>query len=301
MWPALRFTDWKDTCATLHMWTQIVGKIRLTLTPWVNHSWHVTLYTTPRGLTTSVIPYDPIQFQIDFDFLDHRVVVQTSDGKTEYVQLRPRSVADFYQELFAKLKQLRIDVKIHNKPNEVAAAIPFTEDNQHASYDPDYAHRCWQILLNVDRVFKDFRARFIGKCSPVHFYWGSFDLAVSRFSGRTAPEHPGNIPNLPDSVTREAYSHEVCSAGFWPGSEQMPNPLFFSYAYPEPTGYKDREVHPAGAIYDSTMKEFVLPYDAIRESSEPGQLLMDFLQSTYVAAAECGNWDRSALEKNFEK
>ena len=235
-WPSLPFQEWKETYATLHMWTQIVGKIRLVQTPWINHSWHTTLYVTSRGLTTSPIPYGTRTFQIDFDFIDHRLLVQANHGEVGRMSLSPRPVADFYKELFEKLAELDLKVKIHTTPNEVATAIPFEKDYEHASYDADHANRFWRALVQADRVFKQFRSRFIGKCSPVHFFWGSFDLAVTRFSGRRAPEHPGGVPHLPDWVAREAYSHEVSSCGFWPGSEQMPQPVFYAYAYPEPAG-----------------------------------------------------------------
>ncbi|HWP41845.1 MAG TPA: DUF5996 family protein [Blastocatellia bacterium] len=297
-WPSLPFQDWKATYATLHMWTQIVGKIRLVQSPWVNHSWHTTLYLTSRGLTTSPVPYGDRTFQIYFDFIDHKLSIQTSDGKTESMSLVPRSVADFYNELFAKLAGLDLHVKIHTTPNEVTDPIPFDEDFEHASYDAEYANRFWRALVQADRVFKQFRARFIGKCSPVHFFWGSFDLAVTRFSGRRAPEHPGGIPHLPDWVTREAYSHEVSSCGFWPGSEQMPRAVFYSYAYPEPEGYSGAAVRPAGAGYDSNMREFIYPYDEVRKSASPDEALLEFLQSSYEAAADYGRWNRSELEQS---
>lgn len=246
LWPSLPFQEWKDTYATLHMWTQIVGKIRLVQTPWINHSWHTTLYLTSRGLTTSPIPHGYRTFQIDFDFIDHKLLIQTDGGGVRMMSLVARSVADFYNELFAKLAELNLQVKIHTTPNEVATPIPFEEDFEHAAYDAEYANRFWRALVQADRVFKQFRARFIGKCSPVHFFWGSFDLAVTRFSGRRAPEHPGGIPHLPDWVTREAYSHEVSSCGFWPGNEQIAQPVFYSYAYPEPEGFSTATVGPRG-------------------------------------------------------
>jgi hypothetical protein len=297
-WPSLPFNEWKDTCATLHMWTQIVGKIRLVRTPWVNHSWHVTLYVTPRGLTTSPIPDGARTFQIDFDFIDHRLLIETSDGAIATLELRPRSVADFYEELFARLSEMGIDVKINLTPNEVTDPIPFNEDNAHASYDADYANRFWRALVQVDRVMKMFRARFIGKSSPVHFFWGSFDMAVTRFSGRRAPRHPGGVPHLPDWVAREAYSHEVSSCGFWPGSEQVPYPAFYSYAYPEPEGFSAAKVGPRGAVYNSELREFILPYDDVRQAATPDAALLEFLQTTYEAAAGPGNWDRAALERD---
>jgi len=296
-WPELQFNDWKQTCATLHMWTQIVGKIRLVQSDWVNHSWHTTLYLTARGLTTRPITFGYRTFQIDFDFIGHRLVIETSDGLIEEMPLTPRSVASFYTELFGRLASLGLDIKIRKTPNEVADAIAFDLDEVHASYDAEYANRFWRVLVQVDRVFKQFRARFIGKCSPVHFFWGSFDMAVTRFSGRPAPEHPGGIPNLPDWVTREAYSHEVSSAGFWPGSEQMPQAIFYAYAYPEPPGFATSIVKPAAAHYDTNVKEFVLPYDAVRQSESPDAALLAFLQSTYEAAANNASWARTELER----
>ena len=296
-WPALPFQEWKDTCATLHMWTQIVGKIRLVQTPWINHSWHTTLYVTSRGLTTSPIPFGNRTFQIDFDFIDHNLLIQASDGGLKTMSLSPRPVADFYEELFDKLAAMNLKVKIHTTPNEVVDAIPFEKDYGHASYDAEYANRFWRALVQADRVFKQFRARFIGKCSPVHFFWGSFDLAVTRFSGRRAPQHPGGVPHLPDKVTREAYSHEVSSCGFWPGSEQMPQPMFYSYAYPEPEGFSKATVRPSGAGYNSQLKEFVFLYDDVRQSASPDEALLEFLQTSYEAAADLGAWNRSELER----
>jgi hypothetical protein len=299
-WPSLPFQEWKDTCATLHMWTQIVGKIRLVQTPWVNHSWHTTLYIASRGLTTSPIPHGARTFQIDLDFIDHKLLILTGDGEGRAMSLAPRSVADFYGELSAHLAELNLEVKIHTTPNEVTTPIPFEKDYEHASYDREYANRFWRALVQADRVFKQFRARFIGKCSPVHFFWGSFDLAVTRFSGRRAPAHPGGVPHLPDWVTREAYSHEVSSCGFWPGSEQMPQALFYSYAYPEPSGFSTATVRPGGAGYSSELKEFVLPYDEVRQSESPDEALLEFLETTYEAAADIGGWNRSELERREE-
>ncbi len=296
-WPALPFQEWKDTYATLHMWTQIVGKIRLIQSPWINHSWHTTLYVTSRGLTTSPVPYEARTFQIDFDFIDHTLWIRTSDGGVKTLSLAPHSVADFYQELFAKLAELNLNVKIHTTPNEVVNAIPFEQDHAHAAYAPDYANRFWRALVQADRVFKRFRARFIGKCSPVHFFWGSFDLAVTRFSGRRAPEHPGGVPHLPDWVAREAYSHEVSSCGFWPGNDQLPQPVFYAYAYPEPEEFRTAQVGPGGAAYSAELREFIVPYDDVRQSASPDEALLEFLQSSYEAAADFGAWDRSALER----
>ncbi len=297
LWPALPLEEWKDTYSTLHMWTQVVGKIRLAQTPWVNHSWHVTLYVTSRGMTTSTIPYGTRTFQIGFDFIDHRLVIQTSDGAVRTIALRPTPVADFYDEVMTTLRELDLKVSIHTKPNEVVEPIPFEQDHTHASYDANYANRFWRVLVQSDRVLKEFRSRFIGKCSPVHFFWGSFDLAVTRFSGRLAPEHPGGVPNLPDSVTREAYTHEVSSCGFWPGGGAIMEPAFYAYAYPEPQGFKDYPIRPMAAFYSSDMREFILPYNAVRRADNPDEALLEFLQSTYEAAANRGNWDRTALER----
>src|SRR3984893_10828879 len=261
-WPPLPFEAWKDTCATLHMWTQIVGKIRLVQTPWVNHSWHVPLYLTARGLTTSPIRYDPRVFQIDFDFIDHKLLIQADDGPVKTMALQPRSVADFYQNLFAQLAELDIDVKINTTPNEVADAITFEHDQQHRSYDAEYANRFWRTLLQADRVLKEFRARFKGKCSPVHFFWGGFDLAVTRFSGRPAPERA-------DPIQREGYSHEVISAGFWPGGGAVTNAAFYAYAAPEPAGFKTESIRPAAASYDNELGLFLLLYEDMRTASSP--------------------------------
>ncbi len=297
VWPELNYADWKDTCATLHMWTQIVGKIRLTLTPWTNHSWHVTLYVTARGLTTSPIPHGTDTFEIRFDFVDHQLRILKSDGAQRSIELKPRSVADFYKAVMAALDELKLPVKIDILPNEIPNPIPFDRDDQHRSYDPEYANRFWRVLVQADRVFKEFRSRFCGKCSPVHFFWGAPDLAVTRFSGRAAPKHPGGIPHLPDAITREAYSQEVSSLGFWPGADAMPQAIFYSYAYPEPEGFSEAKVKPAEASYNSQFKEFVLPYDAVRTAKSPDDVLLEFAQSAYDAASQLGNWDRAALEE----
>src|SRR5499427_5051970 len=253
-WPPLAFAEWQDTATTLHMWTQIVGKIRLTLSPWTNHSWHVTLYVTARGLTTSPIPYGASIFEIRFDFIDHELRVLKSDGAIRVLKLGPQSVAKFYGDVMNALAEMELPVKINVIPNEIQNPIPFDQDEEHRSYDPEYANRFWRVLVQSDRVFKTFRARFIGKCSPVHFFWGAPDLAVTRFSGRRAPEHPGGVPNLPDHVTREAYSHEVSSAGFWPGGGPVPHPSFYSYAYPEPQGFAAAAVSPSGAFYSQDLR-----------------------------------------------
>lgn len=296
-WPSLSLEAWNETYATLHMWTQIVGKIRLVQSPWINHSWHVTLYVTARGLSTSPVPYGTRTFQIDFDFVDHQLTVQLSDGRTRDLPLESESVAAFYTRLMGEMSKLDLHVKIHKKPNEVSDAIRFDRDEVHRAYDPDYVNRFWRVLLQADRVFKEFRARFVGKCSPVHFFWGAPDLAVTRFSGRRAPEHPGGIPNLPDWVAREAYSHEVSSCGFWPGGNPIPYPAFYSYAYPEPTGFPEAPVKPGAAFYSRELREFILPYDHVRQSDSPDDTLLDFLQTTYEAAATLGSWDRGALER----
>jgi hypothetical protein len=296
VWPSLPLEAWQDTYATLHMWTQIVGKIRLAQTPWLNHSWHVTFEVTPCGLRTPPIPHGTRTFQIEFDFVSHQLVIRTSDGALRLIALRPCSVADFYDEIMTTLRELRLPVRISTKPNKVGAPIPFEQDRVHASYDPEYANRLWRLLVQADRVLKTFRAHFGGKSSPVHFFWGSFDLAVTRFSGRLAP-HPGSVPNLPDWVTRDAYSHEVSSAGFWPGGGPVLYPVFYSYAYPEPPGFKDTRVRPEGTFYSDTLREFLLPYDAVRQAESPDDLLLEFLQSTYEAAATLGGWDRQALER----
>ena len=296
-WPRLDYEAWKDTCTTLHMWTQIVGKIRLVQSPWLNHAWHVPLYVTARGLTTSPIPYGARTFQIDFDFVGHLLLLLTSDGAQRTLPLQPRSVRDFYHALFRELAALGINVSIRTAPNEVVDAIPFDQDDRHATYDAHSANRFWRTLVQSDRVFQQFRAGYIGKCSPVHFFWGSFDLAVTRFSGRTAPEHPGGVPNCPDWVTRDAYSHEVSSCGFWPGGALLPTALFYSYAYPEPPGFSAAVVGPEGAHYDGALREFVLPYETVRSAAAPDALLLEFLQSSYEAAANLGRWDRAALER----
>ena len=295
VWPDLTYSAWSETLATLHLWTQIVGKIRLTLTPWLNHSWHAPLYVTARGLGTSPIPIGAEIFEIEFDFVGQRLAVRTSRGAERSLPLRPQSVADFYRATIDLLDSMGIAVAIKETPNEVPNPIRFSEDRIHASYDAAAAHRFWRALVQADRIFKLFRSGFLGKASPVHFFWGSFDLAVTRFSGRRAPLHPGGVPGLPDAVVREAYSHEVSSAGFWPGAEAFPRAAFYSYAYPEPAGFRDRPVAP-GSYFDTTLGEFILPYDTVAQAGQPDALLLDFLSTTYVAAAETGGWDRAALE-----
>ncbi|MEJ2076576.1 MAG: DUF5996 family protein [Acidobacteriota bacterium] len=300
VWPSLPLKEWRDTCATLHLWTQIVGKIRLIRSPWVNHSWHVTLYVTARGLTTSPIPYGGRTFQIDFDFVSHRLIVQCSDGEVGGLALEGQTVAAFYTRLMAEMNRLQLQVDITRIPNEVMDPIPFDRDDTHRSYDPYYAHRFWQVLVQADRVFKEFRARFIGKCSPVHFFWGAPDLAVTRFSGRRAPRHPGGIPHLPDRVTREAYSHEVSSCGFWPGGGVIDDAAFYSYAYPEPAGFRDALISPDEAFFSPDLGEFILPYDLVRRAASPDEMLLGFLQTTYEAAANLAHWDRKSLERDHD-
>ena len=296
-WPALPFGEWQATAESLHMWTQIVGKIRLALTPWINHSWHVTLYLTSRGLTTSPIPHGFYAFEVRFDFISHELRVLKSDGALRVLPLQPRSVAAFYQAVMAAMSELELPVKIDLTPNEITDPIPFDRDETHCAYDPVAANRFWRALLQSDRVLKKFRSRFCGKCSPVHFFWGSFDLAVTRFSGRSAPPHPGGIPHLPDTVTREAYAQEVSSVGFWPGNSASPTPLYYSYAYPEPPGFSQAQVRPAEANYYEPLHEFVLPYDAVRNADSPDETLLEFAQSVYDAASTLAKWDRTALEE----
>jgi hypothetical protein len=295
MWPELKFAEWQDTLATLHMWTQVVGKIRLELTPLINHWWNVPLYVSARGLTTSAMPYGDRALEIEFDFLDHKLRLVCSDGTTKALDLRPQSVADFYAEVMSALRELEITVEIWTMPVEVPNPIRFTEDHEHKSYDGEYANRFWNALVKMDAVLQEFRSRFIGKCSPVHFFWGSFDLAVTRFSGRRAPEREGA-----DLITREAYSHEVISHGWWPGSKDM-EAAFYSYTAPEPAGLSETiaegKIKPSQTFYSSDMKEFFLLYDDVRTANSPEQALMDFCQTTYEAGANLAGWDRTSLER----
>jgi len=295
MWPELKFSEWQDTLATLHMWTQVVGKIRLELTPLINHWWNVPLYVSARGLTTSAMPYGDRVLEIEFDFIDHKLRIVCSDGSMKVLDLRPQSVADFYAEVISALKELGIKIEIWTMPVEVPNPIRFTEDHQHKSYDAAYANRFWHALVQMEAVFQEFRSRFIGKCSPVHFFWGSFDLAVTRFSGRRAPEREGA-----DSITREAYSHEVISHGWWPGSKDM-EAAFYSYTAPEPAGLAktiaEGKIKPAQTFYSTDMKEFFLLYDHVRTADSPDQALMDFCQTTYEAGANLAAWDRASLER----
>ena len=295
VWPDLPYAPWRGTAATLQLWTQIVGKTRLALTPWLNHGWHVALYVTARGLGTSPIPVRDEILEIEFDFIGHRLAARTSRGEEGTFPLEPQAVADFYFRVVDLLKDIGVSVDIDQMPNEVPDPIRFSQDRTHAAYDAAAAHRFWRALVQVDRVFKLFRSGFLGKASPVHFFWGSFDLAVTRFSGRAAPRHPGGVPGLPDAVTREAYSHEVSSAGFWPGNAAFPQAAFYAYAYPEPAGFRDRPVI-QGARFDRTLGEFILPYETVRTAADPDALLLDFLSTTYAAAADSGGWDRAALE-----
>jgi hypothetical protein len=298
-WPELHFEQLKDTIATVQLWTQIVGKIRLRKMPWINHSWHVTLYVDPRGLTTGSIPYKNGVFQLTFDFIAHELLITASSGESQKIKLYPRSVAAFYKELFEKLEMMGIEADIYARPNEVDPAIPFEKDEVHCSYDKEQMGLFFKALINIHNILTKFRAGFRGKCSPVHFFWGGFDLAVTRFSGREAPKHPGGIPNMPDHVMQEAYSHEVSSCGFWPGNEQFPQPAFYAYCYPTPTAFGEQPVKPAGAFYSTEMGEFLLPYEEVRKAADPENYLLQFLETTYVAAATTGNWDRNALECDF--
>ncbi len=295
-WPDLPYAAWRDTAATLQLWTQIVGKIRLAATPWLNHSWHVTLRVTARGLATPLISTGDRDFQVELDFIDHALWLHAADGRSRQVMLRPVSVAAFYADVMLALDELGIAVKIDTMPNEIPDAIRFSEDRTHTAYDADFANRFWRVLVRSHAVFSRFRTAFLGKASPVHFFWGSFDLAVTRFSGRSAPLHPGGIPHLPDAVVREAYSHEVSSAGFWPGGGPIDYPAYYSYAYPTPDGFAAAPVRPAHAFFSRELGEFILPYDAVRTAADSDAALMEFLQSTYEAAANAARWDRANLE-----
>jgi len=294
-WPELPYEAWRDTAATLQLWTQIAGKVRLSLTPWVNHSWQVPLYVSARGLTTSPIPYAGEIFELEFDFNRQRLLARSSRGEERGFALEPQTVADFYAQLRELLHALGVVVTINERPSELADPIPFPDDRIHSAYDANAAHRFWRALMKTDTVLKHFRSGFLGKVSPVHFFWGSFDMAVTRFSGRPAPPHPGGVPGLPDAVTREAYSHEVSSAGFWPGNGAFPHAAFYSYAYPEPAGFSEAPMSP-GARYEKGLGEFILPYETVQQAADPEETLLEFLTRSYGAAAECGHWDRKALE-----
>jgi uncharacterized protein DUF5996 len=300
-WPALPLAEWADTCATLQLWTQVVGKIRLAHTPMVNHWWNVPLYVTSRGLTTSLIPHPAGGFQIDFDFISHRLQIHACSGATETIVLEPKSVADFHAEVADRLRKLGLETHIWTMPVEIPDAVPFEQDRIHASYDAEYANRFWRILLQVDRLMKRFRAPFLGKASPVHFFWGSFDMAVTRFSGRAAPELHSESANLAAWVMQEAYSHEVSSCGFWPGNGGYGRAAFYSYAYPEPDGFGEAGVAPDAAFYDQELGQFILPYDAVRQAASPDESVLQFFQATYEAAADLGRWDRSALERTAKE
>ncbi len=295
-WPPLEYAAWSDTCNTLHMWLQIVGKIPLMQCAWVNHSWHVALQVTARGLATRLLPHGDTSFQVEFDFVAHQLHIRVVDGAEVSIPLEPQTTAQFYRKVMDALDTLGVPVTIHTTPCELPNPIPFDRDEVHRAYDREYANRYWRVLVRAQRVFATFRARFVGKNSPVHFFWGSADLAVTRFSGRRAPPHPGGVPHLPHWVAQEAYSHEVSSAGFWAGGEAYPHAVFYSYAYPDPPGFAQAPVSPAAAYYDTTLKEFVLPYEKMRTAADPDGALLDFLQSTYEAAATLGAWDRDALE-----
>jgi hypothetical protein len=294
-WPSLRYPEWAETIATLHLWTQIVGKVRLALTPWVNHSWQVPLYVTARGLGTSPVPFEGEIFELEFDFISHELLVRTSAGKRGTLKLAAQSVAEFYRGVMELLAGAGVSVAINQLPNELPDPIRFSQDRVHAAYDGAAVHGFWRALVQIDSVLKLFRSAFLGKVSPVHFFWGSFDLAVTRFSGRRAPLHPGHVPGLADAVVREAYSHEVSSAGFWPGNDTFPQAAFYSYAYPEPAGFSAYIVA-QGAHFDPSLREFILPYEQVRVSGEPERVLLEFLSSTYAAAADTAHWDRAALE-----
>jgi hypothetical protein len=296
-WPALPYAEWRDTRDTLHMWTQIAGKVRMALTPPVNHWWHVPLYLWSRGLTTSPIPYGERSFELSFDFIDHRFEVVCSDGPRRSVQLEPQTTAAFHAAVGQALAEVGVEVRINPRPVEVMDPIRFDQDETHRSYDPDAANRFWRVLLSGTQVMTAFRGRYLGKSSPVHFFWGSFDLAVTRFSGREAPPHPG-VAIMPDFITREAYSHEVSSAGFWPGGDGLEEPVFYAYAYPVPEGFADAPLRPGIARWEPAMGEFVLPYEAMRRDAPPEAALLEFLQSTYEAAADLAGWDRRALERS---
>ncbi len=296
-WPDLPWASWSETAATLHLWTQVIGKIRLSRMPWINHSWHVPLYPVARGLSTGPMAFDGRVAEIRFDFIAHQLLIEAADGHTRRLALRERSVADFYNSVMSELRTMGLQTNIHTTPSEIADAVPFDRDEQHHHYDPEFAKRFHTILLQVHRVFTEFRAGFIGKVSPVHFFWGSFDLAVTRFSGRTAPSHPGGVPNFPDWVAKEAYSHEVSSAGFWPGGGGIDHAAFYAYAYPAPAGFEDAQVAPADAFYSTELGEFILPYESVRKARDPDTVLLEFLASTYAAAAKLADWDRAALER----
>lgn len=298
LWPELPYEEWKETRETLHRWLQIVGKVRTNQAPWVNHGWHSTFYVSARGLTTSLIPGRKRSCSIEFDFVDHRLRILTTDAQQRDLALTGESVAEFYARFASALSDLSIGISGSTRPDEVADRTPFPKDTAHRTYDPEAARRFWMALVRVHRVFERFRSCYVGKCSPVQFFWGALDLAVTRFSGRRAPEHPGGAPGLSDTVVKEAYSHEVSSAGFWPGDERLPEPAFYSYAYPQPDSFDQVGVDPPGAYFHPQLREFILPYDEVRSSRDPDSMLLSFLQSTYEAAADMGGWDRARLEES---
>ncbi len=298
-WPDIPYAAWQPTAETLELWTQVVGKVRFACTPWLNHSWHATLYVTPRGFSTSLVPHAAGSFEMELDFLSQELRVQSSQGAERRIPLVAGTIANFHSSVLGALRELGMDIRIHGAPNERPECVPFAEDHAPREYDPDAAQRFWRATLEVHRVFSRFRTGFLGKVSPVHLFWGSFNLAVTRFSGRRAPLHPGGIPHLPDAVTREAYSHEVSSAGFWPGGNGVDHAAFYSYAYPSPPGFAAAKVNPDAAFFHAKLGEFVLPYDAVRTAKQPDEVLLAFLQSTYEAAADAGGWDRHTLECAF--
>jgi Family of unknown function (DUF5996) len=302
-WPSLPLAEWSETRDTLHRMLQIVGKTRLALAPPVNHWWHITLYPTARGLTTSPMPFDGRVLEAEFDFVDHALLVRTGEGDTYEIELVARAISDFYREYTDLLKSLGVEARVRPIPSELEDELPFTEDQLHRSYDRDSVTRCWTIISQASQVLQKFRGRFLGKCSPVHFFWGAFDLACTRFSGRRAPLHPGGVPHLPDRVVREAYSHECISAGWWPGAPGSPvaEPAFYAYSYPEPAGFAERRVRPEAAYYSPDLKEFILPYEAVRTSSQPDQMLLDFLQATYDIGADLAGWERPLLERTRQE
>lgn len=294
-WPELDYSSWSDTLDTLHQWLQIVGKVRMQAMPWLNHSWHTSLYVSPTGFTTQSIPYEGGMFQIEFNFIDHELIIKSTFAKEVKMKLYPRSVADFYDELFEKLDKIGLDIVIYPKPNEMDPAIPFAENEENDSYDEAAVERFWRAMVKIVGVFTEFRGQFVGKSSPVHLFWGAFDLAVTRFSGRDAPPHPGGVPNMPLDVMQEAYSQEVSSAGFWPGAQSFPTPAFYSYCYPTPEAFSQQKVLPEEAFFSEEMGEFFLPYEVVQKADRPEKVLMDFLESTYEAAANTGNWDKKLL------
>lgn len=297
-WSALEFSEWKDTYETLHRWLQIVGKLRLTKAPWTNHSWHSTFYLNSRGITTSAIPLGDRNLTIEFNFIQHKLTLEDSNGMGQEFDLQSESVASFYNRFKHALEILDVDVSFDLHPNEMADDTPFDQDTKHKTYNKEQVLNCYQILVRIDNVLQKFRSRFVGKCSPVHLFWGSFDLAVTRFSGRSAPDHPGGIPHIPKEVVEEAYSHEVSSCGFWPGNDIYPHAAFYSYAYPEPTGLDNAIIEPAEAFFHKELREFILPYDKVRTASNPEYIILDFFQSTYEAAAVMADWDTKSVEES---